>query len=169
MANIWLILVFAIPIVLFIALRVNAVIIFLGLCLGYILSEFDGTNKEVTKLAGSTKFIEHLGGSSNVHLILLLLPPIILLLFSLKTASGSKYSLNLLPAIATGILAVIVVVPLLPVNTAVKVMNGSLWADVIKYQGTLIGLSILVVTIMLILEHSKISGLSKSKSHKSKT
>ncbi len=167
MANIWLLLVFAIPILVAIFLRVNAVVIFVGLCLGYVLSEFDGTNREVTKIAGTNKFIEYLGGSSNVHLILLLLPSVILLLFSLKTASGSKYSLNMLPAIASGILAVITVVPLLPVNTAVKIMNGSLWADVTKYQGGLIALSVLVVTLMLILERSKHGSLLKGK-HKSK-
>lgn len=169
MANIWLILIFVIPIVVLLALRVNAVIIFLGLCLGYILSEFDGTNKEVIKLVGSTKFIEHLGGSSNIHLLLLLLPPALLLLFTLKTASGGKYSLNLLAAIATGILAVITVVPLLPTSTALKIMNGKLWPEVLKYQGILIVISVLLITIMLILENSKLSNLSKSKGHKSKS
>lgn len=168
MANIWLLLLFLIPIIVIVFLRVNAVVVFLGLCLGYVLSEFDGTNKEVTKIAGTSKLIERFGGSSNVHLILLLLPAVVLLLFSMKTASGGKYSVNLLPAIAVGILTVITVVPLLPVSAAVKIMNGSLWARVTNYQGALVALSIVVVAILLVVEHSKLNSLSKSKHHKSK-
>ncbi|MEI9914428.1 MAG: hypothetical protein WDN66_05690 [Candidatus Saccharibacteria bacterium] len=144
MADLWLLLIFAVPIVAIVALRVNALIVYLGLCLGYVLSEFDGTNKEVTKIAGSSKWVQHVGGSSNAHLILLLLPAVVLLLFTIKTASGGKYSINLIPAVAVGILAVITVVPLLPVSTAVKVMNEPLWTNVTKYQGALVALSVLI-------------------------
>ena len=168
MADLWLLLIFAVPIVAIVALRVNALIVYLGLCLGYVLSEFDGTNKEVTKIAGSSKWVQHVGGSSNAHLILLLLPAVILLLFTIKTASGGKYSINLIPAVAVGILAVITVVPLLPVSTAVKVMNEPLWTSVTKYQGALVALSVLIATIMLIIEHSKFSPKPKGKHSKSK-
>lgn len=170
MANIWLLVVFATPILLLILLRVNAVFVYLGFCVGFVLSEFDGQNKTITKLAGSSKVIERLGGSTEVRLILLVLPAILILLFMIKSAKGGKFTLNLLPAIAVGVLAVITVIPLLPVNTAVNIMNGSAWKDVTKYEGTLIGLSTLVIVVMLIVEHSKFGSLSKGKGkhHKSK-
>ena len=169
MADIWLLIIFAIPIIAAIFLKVNSVVVFMGLCLGYILSQFDGTSKEITKLASSSKFIEHFDGSNNIHLILLLLPPLILLLFTIKSVTGKKYSIKLLPAIATGFLAVITVVPLLPLKTSLNIMSTSFWRDVTKYQGGLVAASVLIVIVILIYEHSKIrSSLSKGKHSKSK-
>jgi Mn2+/Fe2+ NRAMP family transporter len=133
--------------------------------MGYVFSEFDGQNKLVTKLAGS-KVIEHLGGSNDVRLLLLLVPAVIILLFMTRTTKGGTLSINLLPAVAVGLLAVITVVPLLPLNTAVNVMGGSLWRDVTKYEGTLVALSTLVVGILLIAEHSKFGSLKPHKSSK---
>jgi hypothetical protein len=168
MSNIWLIIIFLIPIVLIVLFKVNAVMVYLGLCLGYVLSQFDGGTKIANKLAGSSKIIEQLGGSSDVRLIMLVLPAIVILLFLFKTASSSKLSINLIPAIATGLLTVITVIPLLPINTAVKIMTGSLWHDVTKYEGNIIALSTLTIVIMLIINRSKINLTSKeSKHHKS--
>jgi hypothetical protein len=168
MSDIWLLVVFLIPVVLLSVLRVNAVMVYLGLCLGYVVSLFDDNNKEVTKLA-ATKVIHQLGGSNDIRLILLLLPPVIITLFMLKTAKGGKYSINLLPSIAVGILAIITVVPLLPTSTAVTIMNSSLWQDVTKYEGALVAISAAVVVVLLITQHSKLSPHSKSsKHHKSK-
>lgn len=168
MANIWLLAIFLIPIALVTFLRVNAVFVYLGLCLGYVLSEFDGGSRVVTQLSKS-RVIERLGGSSDVRVILLLLPAVVILLAMVKTTHGNKLSLNLLPAISVGILAVISLVPILPLKNAVSIMTGSLWHNVSKYEGTLIATSTLVVTVMFIVSNSKFSHSSKgSKHHKSK-
>ncbi len=168
MADVWLIAIFLIPIVLITFLRVNAVYVYLGLCMGYVLSLYDNGNSVVTKLAG-TRAIEKLGGSNDIRLILLILPAILILFFMMNSAHGGKYSINILPAIAVGILAVITVIPLLPVSASVSIMNSTLWTDVIKYQGALIAASAVVVLLLLIIQKSKLGKLSKgSKHHKSK-
>jgi len=169
MANIWLIIIFLIPIVLLFLLRVNAIFVYLGLCLGYVLSQFDGGTKIVTKLASSTKVIERIGGTNDTRLFLLLLPPILIMLFMLKTSSKGKYKLNILPSIAVGLLAVITVIPLLPISTAVNIMNGSLWVDVTKYEGVLVAASALIVVILMLLHRTKMSsGFKGNKHHKAK-
>jgi hypothetical protein len=92
------------------------------------------------------------------------------MIFMMKSAHGGKYSINLLPSAAVGILLVITVVPLLPVSTSVKIMNSSLWQDVVKYQGVLVAASAVIVTVLLILHSSKLGSFSKGskKHHKSK-
>src|ERR1700721_3834582 len=104
MSDIWLIVIFLIPVLLITLLKVSGVYVYMALCLGYVLSQFDGGSKIVTKLAGSSKVIERLGGSNDIRLILLIIPAILILLFCYNTAHGKKLSLNILPAIAAGLL-----------------------------------------------------------------
>jgi hypothetical protein len=168
MSDIWLLAILIIPILAVILLRVNAVFVYFGLCLGYVLSQFDGGNKYVTKLA-KTREVVKLGGTNDIRLILLILPAVVILLFMIKTAHGGKFGPNLLPAIATGILAVLLVVPELPIRTAVNVMNSSMWQDITKYQGALIGTTSLIVLVLFLMQRSKFSHSSKGlKHHKSK-
>lgn len=163
MADIWLIVIFVIPILLTILLRVNGAYVFLGICMGYVVSQFDSTNKLVTKLA-SSRTLEHFYGSNNARLILLLLPAVLILLFNIKTASAHKH-INLVPAIASGLLMALTVVPLLPTNTAVNIMSGSLWQDLTKYQGTVVAISALVALIFLVMQRSKFNPLARHHRH----
>ncbi len=132
--------------------------------MGYVVSQFDSTNKLVTKLINS-RTLEHFNNFSDVRLILLLLPVVIILLLNVKTVSAHKHTINLIPAIASGLLMVLTVIPLLPTNTAVKIMSGSLWQDITKYEGAVVAIGAFVALIFLIMQRSKFSPLTKHYKH----
>lgn len=167
MADIWLLVIFFIPIILLTVLRVNAVMVYFGLCIGYVLNQFDGGSNAVAQLTNS-KVTRSLVNFNNLHLVLLLLPAVVITILLLKTTSGGKLSINLLPAVVVGLLAVILVVPVLPVNTAVSIMNSSLWKDVAKYQQSIIALTSLIMIIMIFIQRSKFNLSKSSKHNKSK-
>lgn len=167
MADIWLLVILFVPIILLTTLRVNAVMVYFGLCIGYVLNQFDGGSAAVSQLT-SSKVTNNLISSNNLHLVLLLLPAVVITILLIKTAPRGRLSINLLPSIAVGLLAVILVVPVLPVNTAVSIMNGNLWKDVAKYQQIIIALTSLVAVIMVVMQRSKFNMSKDSKHSKSK-
>src|SRR5215471_15170971 len=105
----------AAPILILMILRINATLVFLSLCLGYVLMQFLGTDTQ----AFADTFMTHATLSTNVmKLTLLLFPAVFTALFMIFTMRGAKLILNILPSLAVGSLVVLLVVPLLPPGTA---------------------------------------------------
>lgn len=135
------------PILLILLLRSNAAIIFLALCTGSVL---------VTYLSQDTLNVAHSIVSSNgqvidsaVKIALLLLPAILTALFMRKSASGGKALLNLLPAIVTGVLTALLVVPLLPLAAQSNVTTTSTWSQLLQYQSFVVGAGVLISLFLL--------------------
>lgn len=111
MQNIALLVAIAAPALLVLLLRSNAAVVFLSLCAGAVLVQFAGNE---AGLVGSA-----IGNNSDVvnqyfQFALLVLPAVLSAIFTAKSMSGPKTFFNVLPAIALGIVGVILAVPLLP-------------------------------------------------------
>ena len=100
------------PLVLMLVLRAHGAIAFMSLCLGSVLVTYAAPDM--------TDFLTQFGGFSSllteqwIKLGLLVLPLLFVLIFTRKSISGSKQLLNFVPALATGLLLALLVIPLLP-------------------------------------------------------
>lgn len=100
------------PLVLVLVLRAHGAIAFMSLCLGSVLATYAAPDMTdfLTQFAGSSQLLTE----QWVQIGLLMLPLVLVLLFTRKAVSGSKQMLNFLPALATGLLLALLVIPLLP-------------------------------------------------------
>ena len=88
----------------------------------------------------------------------------------IKTAPKKKLlSINLAGAVAVGILALVTVVPRLPLHLALEVVGSSAWVKITKYEGILVAVASLFILVLLISHRSKLKPQQKEgKHHKSK-
>ena len=157
-----------VPAILLILLKVNSVLVYLALCLGAVMSQFASNNSQLNSFVTKSSFVNHyLGGSSNIRLGLVIIPPILTAIFMIRTAKGHKLSINILTSLAVGLLALFLVVPLLPLSLSTSISTSSLWNQVSKYEGIIVGLSSVLVLVLLLLHRSKMSsGGAHGKHHK---
>ena len=127
---------FAAPVATLLFLRVNATMVFLSLCLGYVVTQFLST--DVRSFADT--FMSHSAISTNLlGLGLLLAPAFLTLVFRIHSVKGSKAVLNLLPAVAVGSLTVLLVVPLLSPGLSNAIAGLPLWHQVEKSESLIVG------------------------------
>ncbi len=124
MQNIALLVAIAAPVLVVLLLRANAAVVFLSLCAGAVLVQFAGNE---AGLVGSA-----IGNNSDVvnqyfQFALLVLPAVLSTIFTTKSMSGPKTFVNVLPAIALGIVGVILAVPLLPSGPQDTITSLSGW------------------------------------------
>jgi hypothetical protein len=159
-----------IPVVLLMALRINAALVFLSLCLGDVLVQFiAGDASSFFSLLSSSHITTPIHTSNNnVDLILLLLPVVLTAFFMIKTIRGtSRLLLNALPSAGVGMLGALLIVPLLPAGLSHNVIDSSLWSQVQRTQGLIVGASALVCLLVLWLQRPKAGGEGKhGKKHK---
>lgn len=141
------------PILIIMLLRVNAALVFLALALGSVLNSYLGPDvADLVNLFGK----QGNGNGENlsqatVQLILLLLPVVLMLILMIKTVPmGLKLALNIVPAIGSGLLAALLVVPLLPGGVAHGVMASGLWGQLIHVQDLAVGISALICLVALL-------------------
>lgn len=135
------------PIVLLMLLRVNAALVFVSLCVGYVLAQFLGSDTQ----SFADLFISH-GASMSaaiMKLVLLLFPALFTTLFMIGTAKKTRLVLNILPAIAVGCLIALLVVPLLPSGVSQNLTNAPLWAHITRLQSAIIGVGALISMFFL--------------------
>ncbi len=156
-----------IPLALLLFLRVNATLVFLSLCLGNVLVQFVASDT-VDTLALHANKIPHQAaniGSNTVKLALLLLPVALTTIFMIRTIHGQgRLLLNVLPAAGVGLLGALLVVPLLPPGLSHNVAHSTLWAQAIRLQDLIVGMSALVCLLVLWLQRPK-SGEGKHHKH----
>lgn len=160
MQNIILVLAIAIPVVLLILLRTSASIVFLSLCAGALLVTFVGPE---AGLVGSA-----VGNNSRVvdqysQVALLLLPAILSAIFLTKSMRGPKGILNILPAIAVGLVGVLLAVPLLPSGPQHAITNLHGWW-LLDHNKQLIVIGSVMVSL-IILWFARPGGHDKHKKH----
>lgn len=148
------------PIAIITALRVNATLVFLSLCLGDVLAQFVANDaNSLTSLFSSSHV------SNNVHpadttwkLILLLLPVVITTIIMIRTIKGgSRLALNLLPAAGVGLVGALLAVPLLPATAASDLINTTLWTQLTRAESLVVGISALACLGVLWLQRPKAS------------
>ncbi|MEO5627365.1 MAG: hypothetical protein ABIQ89_00550 [Candidatus Saccharimonadales bacterium] len=162
MQNIALILAIIIPAALLILLRTNAAIVFLSLCAGALLVKFAGNE---ASLVGSAIGNNSLVVSQYFEVALLLLPVLLSAILLRKSMSGPKGVLNLLPAVAVGLVGVLLAVPLLPSTpqNAITSLNG--WSMLEQSKEIVVVAGALVSLIALWVTHPKGHGRHKRHGH----
>lgn len=140
------------PVVLLMGLRINATLVFLSLCLGEVLLRFVGD--DVKWFADS--FMPHASvGADTMKLVLLLFPVTLTALFMIRTLHGRRLMFNTLPAAGVGLLLALLVVPLLPPDTARAITSSDIWHQVQRSQDLIVGLSALICLSFLWLQRPR--------------
>jgi hypothetical protein len=139
-----------VPVAVLMLLRVNASLVFLSTCLGAVLLKYVGTDV--------ADFVNMFMPSVNVNYVnmaMLLLPPVLTTVFMIKTVNGMKLVFNLLPALGSGFLLALLIVPLLSDTLAGQVQATHLWEQSQQLKSLVIGLSALVCLFFLWLQRPK--------------
>jgi len=136
------------PVLVLTLLRINAVMVFLSLCLGEVLVHYVAGNANSLL----TMFAPHLSAAmqSILQVIILLTPVVLTSVFMLFSVYGKlRTLLNILPAAGVGSLGVLLAVPLLPAGTRFAIQSGPLWAQLSKLQALIVGVSAIIGLLFL--------------------
>jgi hypothetical protein len=145
------------PLLLLMALRINATLVFLSLCLGDVLVQFvaSDANSFFALFQTHASKVGH-ADNNTIKVILLLFPVVLTTIFMVRTVRGSaRLALNLLPAAGVGLLGALLVVPLLPAGLSHNIVHASLWDQVQKAQNLIVGSSALICLLVLWLQRPK--------------
>jgi len=156
------------PIVLLMVLRVNAVLVFLSLCLGSVLTQFLGPDvNDLLNLASSHSSKTITASQTTAQLVLLLIPVVMTTLFMIKSVpKGFKLFINILPAAGVGLLAALLAIPLLPTDAQNTIITSSLWMQVSHAQDLIVGISALICLFVLLSMRPKGGEEAHGKKHK---
>lgn len=151
-----LIILLAAPLLVLMALRINAAITFLSLCLGNVLVEFIGPDagtilgSPVARAPGVT-----LAGQSYINLVLLLLPVVLTMLIMIHTVKGAKLAFNILPAIGVSVLGVLLAVPLFSAGLTGAITQLVLWHKLEALQSLVLSVTTLLCLLFLWMQRPK--------------
>jgi hypothetical protein len=164
MQDIALIVAVLLPAALLVALRINAALVFLSVCLGQILVQFVAKDADslISFIAPQS---DSLSGSV-LYLIMLGLPVVLTTLIMIGTVKGSlKNTLNVLPALGTGALLVLLGVPLCTPGLQATVMGLSFWHQLYDAQAMIIGASAFASLLFLWLHRPKHHAAAHDEKH----
>jgi hypothetical protein len=137
------------PLVILTILRINAVMVFLGLCLGEVMLKYVGGD------ANSVLhfLLPHASGnvsSSTLDLTLLLGPAAATAFFMVFSVKGKIRTLiNILPAAGASLLGVLLAVPALAPGLRFAIEGQSLWQTMLRAQDLIVGVSALMSLVYL--------------------
>lgn len=156
------------PVAFILFFRINAALVFLSLCLGYILMQFVAPDANSFFELFNAKIPENNDQSSDiVKLVLLLLPAVLTSIFMIRTVIGTaKQFLNVLPALGVGLLGALLVVPLLPPGLSHNIVDSELWDQLLKAQNLIVGASALSCLLVLWVQRPKTGEGKHGKKHK---
>lgn len=146
--NLILIICLAVPVILFVFLRVNAAMVFLSVCLGAVLVEH--VAPEANTMLGLFTPKPNQFSQTTIELVLLLLPAIVTTVITALSVHGRlKVVLNIIPAAAAGMLAILLVVPLLPGGLMFALQSQPAWRLLWNSEAFVIGAGALVSLFFL--------------------
>ena len=148
------------PALVLIVLGINATLVFLSACLGAVLLQLVGNDANDF----FSMFMPMFSGN-NLKLGLLLLPVLLTAVFMIRSVKGSKQAFNALPAIGTGFLLAILIVPLLPPGESYAIRGTSSWHQAEQLQALVVGASALVCLLFLWMQRPKPHHDGKHKKH----
>lgn len=166
--NIWLAVIVLAPVVAIYLLNANAALVFLSLCLGYVLYSFDSHNAaSAIHSLHQYSYTAHLKPSAiAINLVLLLGPAAITLITQIRSVHGSRRLFNLIAALFCGLFAALIVIPVLPASIATSIANTTDWAKLIHYQGGIVGIGAAVAIVFFWM--SVRNGSGRKNTHKLK-
>ncbi len=149
--------------VLILFLRTNVAVCFLALCAGSVLVEFSGTN--VGLIASSVT--SGADWAPYVAKIVLLLTPLVVCIFMLRGQTPKSHLLlNLIPAIATALLAVLFIVPLLPEAQYESITSTESWTVLSQYEEFIVGVGVVMSIVSLMFLSKRAHSGHKKGRHK---
>lgn len=162
--NIELIAALVIPLAVLTVLRINAAMVFLSLCLGYVLVQF------VANDAGSLiSFIapeETSVSASTLRLGLLFAPVIVTAVIMVFSVHGRiRIACNALPAAGVAVLGLLLAVPLLTPGLRHAIQSQSLWLEVTDVQSMVVGVSAFVSLLFMLTQRSRTEHSDSGKHH----
>ena len=115
--------------------RTNAGLVFLSLCAGNTLLQFADKNLSYinTKLETNNITSRFIVSQSLLRIIIVLVPVIIILIFSKHYHSKHKWTVQIFPAVATGVLGSLIIIPLLSATEQNSIANNVVWSMIQKY------------------------------------
>ncbi len=140
---IWLAIILLLPIIGLYLLRVNAVPVFLALCLGYVAMTFGSGNANLLATQGSRL----MAPNNIVNLFFLLIPAIVTTIFAIGTSKGKKRLINLVPSVGLGLVGALLVVPVLPKTIEGAIQATKYWGYVEGYEATIVMFSSVIILI----------------------
>ncbi|MBX6334780.1 hypothetical protein IRY61_05605 [Candidatus Saccharibacteria bacterium] len=138
----------AIPVLLFLILRVNAAMVFLSVCLGAVLVDHVAGDADliVNSFSPTTNSLSQ----TTIELLLLLVPTVLTAVIMAFSVQGkARVFLNLFPAAATSMLLVLLAVPMLPRSLAFNLMTQDVWRILSNAEALVIGAGALVSLFFL--------------------
>lgn len=136
-----------VPILLAVLLRVNAAILFMSLCLGAVLVQY--TTSDTSAFVGSVAPQGNIG-QNLVRIALLFLPMALTMLFMFHSVKGgTKALLNIIPAIALGLLSALLVEPFLSSGLRGNIERSPVWHQFIQAQTLIIGFGAAISLLFL--------------------
>lgn len=146
--------------VILMALKTNAAVVFFSLCAGSVLASQLGGEASLFL----SSFIKDGDMSRAITSIgMIVLPAIFSALFLKGTVNSSKLIFNLLPSLAAGALAVLLVVPFIPGGSREGLMSNQAWDYLDRFQPLILVGGILSGILLLWLNKPK---HKKDKKHK---
>jgi hypothetical protein len=141
------------PLVFMTVLRVNAAIVFLSLCLGGVLVQLIGGDaSQFMNLFSGSKDFSH----NTAALALIILPTLFTMFVMIKTVHGKiGLILNVLPAAAVGVLALLLIEPYLSQSLQHSITNTKEWHNLHDLQALILSISAVISLIFLWIQRPK--------------
>lgn len=152
------------PTALFVVLRVNAAMVFLSVCLGSVL--VDHVANQANDMFGL--FMPKVGSMSHtaVELSLLLVPMVMTTIVMAFSVHGRlKVVLNVVPAAAASMLALLLAVPLLSRGLSFALQTQPVWRVLSKAEALVVGLGALVSLFFLWMQRANFRHHDKKRKH----
>lgn len=146
--NIELIVALAVPIVVLTVLRINAAMVFLSLCLGYVLVQFvaNDTDSLISFIAPNASSVS----ASTLRLGMLFTPVVLTSIIMMFSVHGRvRVALNALPAAGVATLGLLLAVPLFTPGLHHAIEAQTLWWNIAKAQAMIVGASSFVSLVFL--------------------
>ncbi len=161
--NIVLILAIGLPALAVLWWRANAAIIFLSLCAGSLLLHYvaHDTNVAVTVFTHNATIT-----ATWLQLAILLAPAILTTVFLRHSMPVSKLLYNLLPAIAVGLVGVLVTVPILSGGISNQLTHTPTWQFLQQYQDVIVGTGAFISLLVLWLTHHRPHHETRGRGHR---
>ena len=138
----------ALPVLLFLILRVNAALVFLSVCLGAVL--VDHVSRDADLLVNSFSPTTNSLSQTTIELLLLFVPTVLTAVIMAFSVHGRmRVFLNIFPAAASSMLLVLLAIPMLPRGLAFNLMTQDTWRILSNAEALVIGAGALVSLFFL--------------------
>jgi hypothetical protein len=135
------------PVVILTLFKSNAATAYLALCLGSVLGKYVAEDT-VHALKGYIAPATH-ATDMVFSLALLWIPVLLVAIFMAKTISSKQRLINLLPALAVGLVGILLSVPFLTPEVRAQVEATDVWKQLTTYQAIIAGVGTAVSLVLL--------------------